>query len=732
MKKATNDLQQEITNLKQENHQLKKKLDHFQNPSSADSSKENFNFSDLIDSFLLQELMEQFYKLTKYPIGIIDNDHNILVATGWQPICTKFYRKNKNSCKLCHESDLFIKNKLKEGKFVEYKCKNGLWDIAQPIIINGKHMATIFLGQFFYEDEKINEPFFLQQADKYNFDKSNFLKALRQVPRFSRNEIQQLMSYYSQLAQVISLQGFLNLQYQTELKRTLKNKIELRRSKNKLDSIIEAIPSPIFVKDLDGKITLCNESFAKKLDLTPEAILGKTDFDIIPETFAIQNQSKDLELINNPGKQIYTTQTEFQDGSKHHIIFHKATYTNEKNEIAGIASMAVDISELENIKNELEKAKDQAEHSDRLKSAFLANMSHEIRTPLNSILGFSNMLKSPILSEVKRDKFIDIINICGEQLLMLISDIIDISKIEANQVSFDEETINLNDVIDSLFEEFTAKAKEQQLLLLPQKALSTNSVNVKTDVRKLRQILSNLLVNSFKFTKKGEIAFGYKIEDDQFVFFVRDTGIGISKENQLKIFDRFYQVEDDEVDHSGTGLGLAITKGFIDFMQGDIQITSALNEGSEFKVFLPLTCTEVEIDKKELSKYDSKYIWSDTYILIAEDEETNYLYLEEVLLPTGAHLIWVKNGNEAIKECKRNTNIDLVLMDLKMPITNGYEATQKIKKFRASLPIIAQTAYAFANDRQKALDAGCDSYIMKPILDQDLYKIIEKYLLKKS
>lgn len=728
MNNNPNELHKEIAELKRENQQLKKKIDYFQKNSSLESKEDNFNFSDLIDSNLVQNLMNQFYALTGYPIGIIDLNHNIIVATGWQPICTDFYRTNKESCKLCKESDLFIQNNLKEGKFIEYKCKNGLWDIAQPIHIDGKHMATIFLGQFFYDDENIDESFFVQQANKYNFDKSEFLQAAKQAPRFSRKEIKQLMTYYEQLAQILSHQGYLNLKHLEELKLSEHNKIELIRNKNKLDTIINAIPSPFYAKDLDGTFLLCNESFAEKLKLKPIDIIGKTDFDIVPKKFALHNRQKDLELIKNPGKQIYTTTAHLSDGTEHHIIFHKSSYTDEYNKIAGVTGVAVSITEQIRIKKDLEIAKEKAEESDRLKSAFLANMSHEIRTPLNSIIGFADMLKNPSLPQLKKDKFINIINTCGEQLLSLISDIIDISKIEANQINFEEEVINLNDLIDSFFEVFKSKAKEQNLELLPQKALQYQSANIKTDAGKIQQILTNLIVNALKFTKQGSITFGYRIEEDQFELFVKDSGIGISKANQTKIFDRFYRIENNEIEHSGTGLGLSITKGFVELMQGNIQVISKLNQGTEIKIYLPLKRTQDKLEKKELLNTESNYAWSDICILIAEDEETNYMYLEEVLLPTGAQLIWAKNGKEAVEICSHNSDINLVLMDLKMPILNGYEAAESIKKFRQNLPIIAQTAYAFANDRQKALNSGCNDYITKPIQMQDLYKIIDKNL----
>lgn len=586
MTSPNQELIQQVEELKAENEKLRQQLATFRNNDKYDLQEPQL--SDLIDSSLIQNLMNQFYELTGYPIGIIDIKHNILVATGWQRICTDFYRVNTETCKLCHESDLHIMNHLQEGKFIEYKCKNGLWDIAQPIIIDGKHMATIFLGQFFYEDEEINIPFFEKQAEKYEFDRGDFIASLQQVPRFSREDIKNVMKYYGEFAQIISHQGYINLQLQNEVLKTKETKAKLRQTNNRLDSIINCIPSAIFVKDLDGSIVLCNDMFAEKVDMKKEDIINKTDFDIVPEEFALHNKEKDRELIHSDQKQIYTMKTKLMDGKEYSVLMHKSTFKDEKGEIVGIAGSAVDITELENIKQELIEAKEKAEHSDRLKSSFLANMSHEIRSPLNSIIGFADMLKRPNLPAEKKSKFIDIINKCGDQLLNLISDIIDISKIEANQIHIEEEEFDLNELIDNLYEMYKQTAQKQNLKFIRKKLSNIKDPVVITDRGKIRQIFTNLLVNSFKHTEEGQIEFGYELLNNQLNIFVKDSGIGIPKEDQEHIFERFYQVHRDNKISSGTGLGLSITKGFVDFMGGEINLQSEDGIGSEFRITLPL------------------------------------------------------------------------------------------------------------------------------------------------
>ncbi|WP_369073413.1 ATP-binding response regulator [Marinifilum breve] len=289
------------------------------------------------------------------------------------------------------------------------------------------------------------------------------------------------------------------------------------------------------------------------------------------------------------------------------------------------------------------------------------------------------------------------------------------------------EDIELNELTDSLYHVFKTTAKEKDLKFSRSKHAPQIKVGIKGDESKIRQILMNLLVNAFKFTHQGEVSFGYSLDNDHYTLFVKDTGIGIAPEFQHHIFDRFYQVHNDDMVQSGTGLGLAITKGFVDFMGGQIELKSEINVGTEFKITLPLVQAK-EVIKPENPKEQSNYKWNDMTILIAEDEESNYMYLEEILSPTGLDIIWAKNGKEAEEICKDNDNINLILMDIKMPIANGYHATKQIRKFRKDVPIIAQTAYALSHDRKKAMDAGCSDYITKPILSEDLFKLIKQHI----
>jgi len=390
------------------------------------------------------------------------------------------------------------------------------------------------------------------------------------------------------------------------------------------------------------------------------------------------------------------------------------------------------------INEELKHAKQKAEESDKLKSAFLANMSHEIRTPMNAITGFSELLRLPDIKKDTINQYVEIIFSNSQQLLSLIDDIIDISRIEAEKVSISRSKININKILNEVSFVFKAQVDAKGLNFQKHFALDDINAFTETDEARFKQILNNLLNNAVKFTPSGSITLGYTVYDNYFEFYVSDTGVGIAREYFDIIFERFRQVESG---HSrrfgGTGLGLTISKYLIELLGGRIWLSSEPENmpagkagGTTFYFTLPVVKTEKPLVKlyKELPHVN--YSWPGKTILVAEDEEFNYYYINEILTPTNAKIIRAFNGLEAVDACKKFPEINLVLMDIKMPEMDGYEATKKIKSFRPELPIIAQTAHAMSEDMSKSLKAGCDNYVSKPIHKEHLLKMINEKFTK--
>jgi signal transduction histidine kinase len=373
---------------------------------------------------------------------------------------------------------------------------------------------------------------------------------------------------------------------------------------------------------------------------------------------------------------------------------------------------------------ELNAAKEKAEESDKLKSSFLANMSHEIRTPLNAILGFSALIQDPGTTPSELKEYYGMMESSGNDLMHLIDDILDISRIEANQIE-----INIRETpVVQLSEEVFKSFKQSLSSEIPNNTVKPFFIEppekeeyiLSTDPLRLKQILLNILNNSIKFTTKGSIEFCYFPNEAKthLVFYIKDTGIGIAKEQQKKIFERFTKVADIRTKHyRGTGLGLSIALKLTQLLKGEIRVESELNVGTAFYVTFPLSnvvSTEVVPEKKQ--RDESLDFLSGKVILIAEDVETNFRYLQIVLSKNhDVKILWAKTGLEAVDMCRKNHDINIVLMDIQLPEMNGFEATRLIKSEYKDLPIIAQTAYGTMEDLDAIKAAGCNDVIVKPL-----------------
>lgn len=379
---------------------------------------------------------------------------------------------------------------------------------------------------------------------------------------------------------------------------------------------------------------------------------------------------------------------------------------------------------------ELIKAKEKAEESDRLKSAFLANMSHEIRTPMNGILGFTQLMKEPELTGDEHRNYIRIIEKSGARLLNIINDIVDMSKIEAGLMETTISETNVNEKVDFIYNFFKPEAELKKIQFSFNRLLPVKEAFIKTDPEKIYAILTNLVSNAMKFTHEGSIEFGYEKKGKYLEFYVKDTGIGISEQNKEIIFERFRQGDKlISKNYEGTGLGLSISKSYVEMLGGTMWVESEYGKGATFYFTLPYN---VETEQKDINKEDpsanrAEHHVKNLKILIAEDDENSEFLLITIVKKISADILNVRTGVEAVEACRNNPGIDLVLMDITMPKLNGYEATRQIRGFNKDVIIIAQTAYAQAGDREKAIEAGCNDYISKPLNHSLLLELIHKY-----
>jgi PAS domain S-box-containing protein len=547
----------------------------------------------------------------------------------------------------------------------------------------------------------------------------------------------------------------------------------LRVEQHLLRILIDSMPDLINIKDMECRRIVANLADVKFAGYNSEdEIKGKTDLEIYPGEYGKQSHASDLAVLQS-GKAHLNYEEEIMDtgGIQHWFNMGKIPFIDPNNNITGLICIAHDITErkkmesallesehnlkkqnleyeslnkqyillnedisnnLERIKrmnDELTRSKNKAEESDRLKSAFLANMSHEIRTPLNAILGFSSFLKNKELSKNRTDEFVDIIEASGKQLLTTISDILEISQIVAGQITLTHENVNITKLLNELFIQFIKEASLKNLELILNINNSAEEIHTQTDASRIRQILSNLLNNAIKFTHEGKIEFAARIANEQVIFYVKDTGIGIDQEFQQTIFEAFRQVENTmSRNYGGNGLGLSISKALVEKLGGKMSISSIPKKGSTFTFTIPYNPEKKDLSKHKQPNMSGHYDWKNHVILVVEDEIYNYRYIEEILMPTSARVIHATNGREAVDMVKLYPDISVVIMDLKLPEMDGYKATEIIKELRPDLPVIAQTAFVAYETADNEKNRHFDQYLSKPIERKSFMAVIDNYL----
>ncbi len=524
-----------------------------------------------------------------------------------------------------------------------------------------------------------------------------------------------------------------NIREWRNIKKSKLAEIALIENEKKFRTLFVTMEQGVIYWDANGIVTEANPAAEKILGLSLAKMLNRkaSDYrwgaihedgtlfndDDYPVTQAIQSAN----LIKDVSMGLYNTEKEEY---RWIIISASPQFLENETRPFQVFTTFTDITELKQVQDklqlqnlELKAAKEKAEESDKLKSAFMANMSHEIRTPMNGILGFADLLKNPNLSGETKKKYIDVIEISGHRMLEIINDLIDISKIESGQVEVKKEIFKIGNLLEELLMFFFPEANIKEIQLSKNLQLPSNNFLVETDKTKLAQVITNLIKNALKFTKtNGKIELGCKLQEENILFYVKDTGKGIRKELQDKVFDRFRQGEmpQDEI-HEGVGLGLSISKAFVEMLGGKIGIESTPGQGSVFSFTIPynskINIPLMEDDKPKITSTSH----SGLNVLIAEDDEPSYMLLHEILRKNNISSVHVKNGKEAVSILQNNHDIDLVLMDLKMPVMDGFQATELIKKSGSEVPIIAQSAFVSEADIQHAIEAGCSDYIIKPI-----------------
>jgi PAS domain S-box-containing protein len=495
------------------------------------------------------------------------------------------------------------------------------------------------------------------------------------------------------------------------------------------DNAIEGM----FRTSLEGKSLQSNKALAKMLgyDTADNVVNSVTDSGHQVWANADERLKYAKILEEQDIIQKYECQYKRVDGGIIWVSLNSRLVHDENGKALYYEGFVEDITERKQTEFELIKAKEKAEESDRLKSAFLTNMSHEIRTPMNGILGFTELLKEPNLSSDDQQDFIQIIQVSGVRMLNTINNIVDISKIESGLMKVDIKETNINEKMEFTYKFFKPEAEIKGLQFLFKSSLPAKEAIIKTDNEKVYGILTNLVKNAIKFTYEGSIEFGYEKKGKYLEFFVKDTGAGIPQNQQQIIFERFRQGSDSLTrKYEGSGLGLSIAKSYVEMLGGKIWVESEEGKGSTFYFTIPYNAVSEEKHTIEnvISAENKDVQLRNLKTLIVEDDEISYSLLIRTVQKISTEVLHAITGFEAVEACRNNPDLDLVLMDIRMPKMDGLEATRQIRQFNKDVIIIAQTAYGFSSDSEKALKAGCNDYISKPISKTLLYELIKKHI----
>jgi PAS domain S-box-containing protein len=482
----------------------------------------------------------------------------------------------------------------------------------------------------------------------------------------------------------------------------------------------------LLMDPLTGEILDANQAAGNFYGYDREELkkMKVTDLNTLPEEIV----KEELEKARIHRKIQFQFKHRLKDGSIRDVEIYSSRIKAFGKDV--LHSIVHDITEKVKIEEELIASKEKAEENDRLKTAFLHNISHEIRTPLNAIVGFSSFLNQPGITSEKRKEFSDIISMSSEQLLSIITDIINVATLEAGQEKIHKKEMDINHTMRALYEQFCIKSLYPHITIEYHSDVPDDEARIVTDAVKLVQILTNLVGNALKYTREGTVNFSCSIRENELYFKIEDSGIGIPKHLHSKIFDRFWQVDSTVTrEFGGTGLGLSISKAYVELMGGKIWLDSEPGKGSVFHFTVPyepavkISQSGSDATGKRLEESLSKKV-----ILIAEDEINNFLLVREYLSSPAFNIIRVENGLDAVNVCKNRPDIDIILMDIKMPVMDGIEATRQIKIMKPEIPVIAVTAYSYDTDRKRLLESGFDEFLPKPLNRDTLIKILSQFI----
>jgi PAS domain S-box-containing protein len=650
---------------------------------------------------------------------------------GWQEICKRFHRQHPETFSYCIESDTLLTAGIPEGEYKLYKCMNNMWDAATPVMVGGKHLGHLFTGQFFFDDELPDYEAFRSTAARYGFPEADYMAALEAVPRLSRESIDTAMAYLMKFAAMVSRLSYGNI----KLARILAERESLMQSLSESElfysQTLESIPGMVFTTRPDGYCDFQSTQWVEFTGVPMKEHLGDGWNRLLHPDDRPRAYEAWRAAVEGRAPYDLEYRVKRHDGEYEWFKVIGRPIRDAAGEIVKWFGVAVDIDANKKAEEELTHAREVAEAASLAKSLFLANMSHELRTPLTGVLGMLEMAQSGHLDEKQREA-IETAHMSGRLLLMIINDILDLTRLESGKLVFEEHPFSLHDQVKGAVDVLMPQALNKGLVLVRRVAADVPA-NVVGDRVRLQQVLTNLVGNAVKFTERGrvvlEISAGEKTAEGKrgITFTVTDTGIGIAHDKKEMIFDSFCQADVSHTrQYGGTGLGLAISREIVERMGGTITCESTVGKGSSFSFTIPfLEAAPESVSMPEPvaappvePAVHPVAAGGRARLLVAEDDEVTRKVLGFMFQRSGFDFDFAGDGRQAVEMWEQG-GYDLVVMDGQMPSMDGFAATAAIREREQErgghIPIVAMTAHALREDRERCLAAGMDAYLSKPI-----------------
>ena len=685
-------------------------------PSSA------FDLGSVINVAEVQSIMDDFYALTGMVTAILDLDGTVIEGTGWQDICTKFHRINPETSHNCTESDLYLAKNLKAGEYIDYKCKNGLSDVVTPLYIGNKHLGNIFTGQFFYEDDDVDEEKFVKQAAKYGFAEKAYIEAFRKVPRYSRETIDHLMSFLVKFTTYISRIGHSNIQLEQEIKERQKAESAQKESAAMLQSLIRAIPDPVWLKDKHGVYLFCNSRFESFFGAKEKDIVGKTDYDFVETDLAdffLKNDKLAMDSAKpckNEEKVVFAS-----DGHREILETIKTPLYNSDGTIAGVLGIGRDITERKQAEKEKETLSSQLQQAQKMEAIGIlaGGVAHDFNNMLGVIIGHAELAMDQV--ESTNPLFADLSQIrkAAERSADITRQLLTF----ARKQTVAPKVLDLNETVTGMLKLLRRLIGEDiDLVWLPGPGLWP----VKVDPSQVDQILTNLCINAraaIAGVGKITVETDNSIVDEQHAALhmeagpgdyvkisVKDSGCGMDKHTLLNIFEPFFTTKNIG---KGTGLGLATVFGSVKQNNGFIDVYSEPEKGSDFTIYLPRYRGDTDRNRQEGVTENATQ--GHETILLVEDEPTLLRMTTTMLQRLGYSVLTAGSPEEAIRQiAEGDSDVDMVMTDVVMPGMNGRELVNRLVTLKPGMKCLFMSGYtADVISHQGVLDDGV-CFIQKP------------------